>query len=637
MSDDAEDPELDNPVPINPAAQQGPDNAPEGGDELYARPVPNVGDDSSVNERHDDVAGWAFDQATQEALDRVIGARRDIRRFRADPVDDALVRRVLEAGHGGPSVGHSQPWRFIVVKDRRTRERAAVMSDRERMRQSRELTPERSQRLLDLQLEGIREAPLGIVVACDRRTPAAGVLGRNTFHDADMWSCAAAIENMWLTARALGLGMGWVTLMQPAELAGLLNLPAGVTTLGWLCLGWPNERPPYPGLERRAWSHRLPLDEVMMTDRWPVDGPEPPVSALPESAPVDAVETLVTTTIPDDRESPLWSNVQAPSSLAVVAARDKGEKLLTPPGSLGKLDQALDRLVAAAGDQVAGGTLVMVATDHPLNVHKISAFDQSVSRQVLEAAQAERALGVVTARTAGLDVMLVDAGVEGGPVDGCELALPQDERGDLVNSAAMSMADVRRLVARGRELGAKAAERGVVCLGEIGIGNTTIASALACVFTGISPEQAAGIGAGADASMVEHKAQVLRQIFARVDITELRADPARALAEVGGPEFAVMSGVILGAAEAGSVVVLDGLAGSVPALPVVETNPAVQSYLIAGQVSREFAHSAVLTRLGLEPLVSLRLRAGEGVGACLAAQMLFTGLNIRRQSGRTEE
>ncbi|MFC2641967.1 MAG: 5,6-dimethylbenzimidazole synthase, partial [Propionibacterium acidifaciens] len=198
------------------------DRNDEGPERLWRRPVPLIGDATSSAERDADVAGWAFDDATRAALDRVIGARRDIRRYRPDEVPDELVREVVAAGHAGPSVGQSQPWRFLVVRDRRTRERAALMADRERLRQAAGLTPERSARLLDLQLEGIREAPLGLVVACDRRTPASGVLGRNTFHDADLWSCAAAIENMWLTARAAGLGMGWVTLMRPAELAGLL-------------------------------------------------------------------------------------------------------------------------------------------------------------------------------------------------------------------------------------------------------------------------------------------------------------------------------------------------------------------------------------------------------------------------------
>lgn len=601
---------------------------------IWRRPVPLIGDATSSAERDDDITGWAFDDATRAALDRVIGARRDIRRYRPDDVADELVRAVIGAGHGGPSVGQSQPWRFLVVRDRRTRERAALMADRERLRQAAGLTPDRRSRLLDLQLEGIREAPLGLVVACDRRTPASGVLGRNTFHDADLWSCAAATENMWLTARAAGLGMGWVTLMRPAELAGLLHLPAGVETLGWLCLGWPDERPPLPGLERRAWSHKLPLDEVIMADRWPENAPRPPVSGLPGAAP--SPETAPPAPVPEpDPSSPLWSELAAPDQRRVVAARDRADDLLTPPGSLGRLDQALDRTVAVTGEEVTAGTLVLVAADHPIVEHGVSAFDQSVTREVMDAAAAGRAVGVVTAVAAGLDTILVDAGVAGEPLADVEQLRPAGPRGDLVNTPAMTGGDTARLIAAGRELGRRAAAGGLVALGEIGVANTTVASALASALTGISPERAVGIGAGSDAAMLDHKAEVLRAVFRRVDPQALRTDPARTLAEVGGPEFAVLAGVTIGAAEAGAIVVLDGLATSVAALAAVEVTPAVQPYLVAGQVSREFAHRAVLTELGLEPLLDLRLRAGEGVGASLAAQSLLTGLAVRRGAGRT--
>src|SRR4029077_648831 len=149
------------------------------------------------------------------------------------------------------------PWRFVIVMDPEIRDRAAVLADRERMRQAEQLEPAASRRLRDLQLEGIREAPLGVVVCCDRRVPAAGVLGRATFPDTDLWSSACAIQNLWLAARAAGLGLGWVTLFPPQELADLIGLPEGVVTLGWLCLGWPDERPHAPGLERAGWSRRL--------------------------------------------------------------------------------------------------------------------------------------------------------------------------------------------------------------------------------------------------------------------------------------------------------------------------------------------------------------------------------------------
>ncbi|MEO6899154.1 MAG: 5,6-dimethylbenzimidazole synthase, partial [Mycobacteriaceae bacterium] len=220
----------------------------------WPRPTPLVGDASSAAERAATPAGWAFPAAVRDGLRAVVDARRDVRRYRPDPVPEPVLTRVLAAAHAAPSVGHSQPWRFLVVDDVETRERAAVMADRERLREAAGMDPERARRLLDLQLEGIREAPLGVVVCCDRRAPAAGVLGRASFPDADVWSCACAIENLWLAARAEGLGVGWVTLFRPADLAGLLGLPDGVETLGWLCLGWPDERPPAPGLERAGWS-----------------------------------------------------------------------------------------------------------------------------------------------------------------------------------------------------------------------------------------------------------------------------------------------------------------------------------------------------------------------------------------------
>ncbi len=126
---------------------------------------------------------------------------------------------------------------------------------------------------------------MGVVVCCDRRAVPAAVLGRATFPDADMWSCACAIENLWLAARAEGLGLGWVTLFPPDELASLVGLPAGVETLGWLCLGWPDELPPNPGLERAGWSRRAPLDTVVLHERWDAGSKPPAASHAARSRP----------------------------------------------------------------------------------------------------------------------------------------------------------------------------------------------------------------------------------------------------------------------------------------------------------------------------------------------------------------
>jgi len=125
----------------------------------------------------------------RDALHAVIDARRDIRRYRPDPVPDDVLERVLRAAHAAPSVGHSQPWRLVVVRDPAIRDHAAVLTDRERLRQASQLDADAGRRLLDLQLEGISDTPLGVVVLCDRRAPAAGVLGRATFPTA---ACGAA-------------------------------------------------------------------------------------------------------------------------------------------------------------------------------------------------------------------------------------------------------------------------------------------------------------------------------------------------------------------------------------------------------------------------------------------------------------
>ena len=559
--------------------------------------MPLIGDSTSARQRAADVEGWAFPKAAREAFYEVLGARRDVRRYRPDPVDPELVRRVLLAAHTAPSVGHSQPWRFIVVSDPATKDRAARMADEQRLRQARQMQPDAARRLLDLQLEGIREAPIGVVVACDRRTAAPGVLGRATFPDADMWSCACAIQNLWLAARAEGLGVGWVTLFEQTELETLIGAPEGVATLGWLCLGWPDERPPAPGLERAGWSRRQPVDDVIFAERWSEATPAPP------------------------------SHLRAPASAAVVRARDDADALLTPPGSLGVLDRYVDRIEAAmqgSRRQTAPtGQLLLVAGRHPVTSYGVSAYHESVTEDVLAASKVGESAGAVAAAAAGLAFKVVDAGMS---------------TGDLVTSDALSADQVANLIERGRSLGAAVGSQHVLqALGEVGIGNTTVAATLAAVLLNLPASEVVGLGGGADTNMLRRKAEVVESALARVraERGSARLLPEEALAALGGPELCVLAGAVLGAASTGVVSVLDGLATSVAALVAVRIEPGAAAYLVAGQLSRERAHAAVLEHLGLEPLLDLRLRAGEGVGASLACAMLISGVTLRRGIGRT--
>lgn len=577
--------------------------------QAWPRPVLRIGDTSSALERAGDPTGWAMPPAVRDALYEVVSARRDIRRFRPDPVPEQTLDRVLSAAHAAPSVGHSQPWRFLVVRDGAIRDAAAVLTDRERLRQAALLEPDAGRHLLDLQLEGVREAPMGVVVCCDRRSAAGGVLGRATFPDADLWSCAAAIENLWLAARAEGLGVGWVTLFRPEDLGTLLGLPDGVVSMGWLCIGWPDERPPAPGLERAAWSRRLPLADVVLTDGWPAGGASPP---------------------------PPRSRLRAPGPHAVVDAHDEADRLLAPPSSLGVLDRAVDRVVALGRAQLRGGVLVMAGADHPVAAHRVSAYDPGVTRDVLSAAVAGVALGAIAARGAGLGLIVVDAGVNGAPVPGATALRPRRARGDLISAPAMTTADAESLVEAGCGLGRALGTAGLVALGEVGIANTTVAAALTCWLLDADVEGVTGRGTGIDASTLADKRAIVTGAVHRVHGAHGAHchDPMTGMAELGGPELAVLTGVTLGAAQSGAVVVLDGLAVSIAAAVAVSIEPSVQHCLVAGQRSRERGHALVLEYLGCEPLLDLRIRAGEGAGACLAAGLLLDGLRIRRETAR---
>jgi nicotinate-nucleotide--dimethylbenzimidazole phosphoribosyltransferase len=593
----------------------------------WPRPRPLVGDTTSSAERAGDPMIWALPPTTRAALAEVIAARRDVRRFRPDPVGDDVVNDILAAGHAAPSVGHSQPWRFVVVRDPRLRASAAVMADRARLAQARQLDPDSARHLRSLQLEGIREAPLGVVVCCDRRVRPAGVLGRATFPDADLWSCACAIENIWLTARAHGLGLGWVTLFDPSELDALLGLPEGVVTLGWLCLGWPDERPPAPGLERLGWSQRLPLTEVVLRDGWPGAG------TAGAGAPGAGAPGIEAPSAPRDRAA-------AAVGGARVLARDREDRLLAAPGSLGLLGDTLLR-VESVGAPDTTGALVIAGADHPVVGLRVSAFPRSTTRLVARALAAGEGQGAAMARAAGLNLCLADCGIDGDHIPGWRDVRPPGARGDLATADALDRDAVVWLLAEGHRVGHELAAVGPVALGEVGIGNTTVAAALAAALLAVPAEQVVGRGVGADTAMVARKQDVVRRALARMGG---RLPPAGQLSQggvedllggIGGPEQAFLTGVCNGVADTGGLVVLDGLLTSVSALVAVRHRPEVQAHLVAGQVSAEPAHRRVLDALGLEPLLDLRLRAGEGVGAVLALSLIAQAKRARRMTAAT--
>ena len=197
-----------------------------------------------------------------------IHGRRDIRRFRPDPVPDEVLVRILEAAHRAGSVGFMQPWNFLVIRSPEVR-RSGLRGLRSRERRAAEHYSGTRRSIYDsLKLQGILDAPLNLAVTCDRGRGGAHVLGRNTIIDTDVYSTCCAIQNLWLAARAEGVGVGWVSILDPDTIKGLLNIPEPVLLVGYLCVGYPIEFDDRPLLEKVGWADRLPLRELVFEDSW---------------------------------------------------------------------------------------------------------------------------------------------------------------------------------------------------------------------------------------------------------------------------------------------------------------------------------------------------------------------------------
>jgi 5,6-dimethylbenzimidazole synthase len=208
-----------------------------------------------------------FSQSETDAVYRAIFSRRDIRRFHPAPVADATLRRLLEAAHHGPSVGFMQPWNFIVVRDAAIKSQVKALFDRERQSAACFYDEPQRSKYLSLKLEGIMEAPINLCVTCDP-TRGGVVLGRNSQPETDAYSTCCAIENLWLAARAEGIGVGWVSILKTAQLREILGIPPHVLAVAYLCIGYPEAFPDEPMLQTERWRSRLPLDAVVSFDRW---------------------------------------------------------------------------------------------------------------------------------------------------------------------------------------------------------------------------------------------------------------------------------------------------------------------------------------------------------------------------------
>jgi nicotinate-nucleotide--dimethylbenzimidazole phosphoribosyltransferase len=582
-----------------------------------------------------------FDDAERRAVYRAIEERRDVRSYRPDPIPDDVLWRILEAAHHAPSVGFMQPWSFVLLRDPALRRRVYAHFSEVNARAAEVFTDDAKRTYQALKLQGILDAPLNLLVTCDPTRAGEHVLGRITMPETAQYSTCLAVQNLWLAARAEGLGVGWMSIMEPRVVRGLLGMPDHVLPIAYLTLGYPVLFAEKPMLSEVGWRTRLPLGELVFEDRWgelaapaAISGADAPAAIGGSKAtPTAALQPSAATTeqggganaIGPAAVTPPQPSAATTEPMVSAQALARNRELIKPAGSLGMLEELvlqICNLQNTAYPRCSAAHLVLFAGDHGVTAEGVSAYKPETTLKMVYSYLSEGAVVNAFARVNGVTVHVVDVGVdhEFGPARG--LIHKKVRRGtrNLAREAAMTNTECAAAIAAGAEVVASLDELDVLAVGEMGIGNTTSAAALIAALLNLLPEQITGRGTGIDGTRLQHKQEVIACALALHGTGD--RDPTNALARLGGLEVAALVGAIEAACERGALVLLDGMITAAAALVAARRNPRVLAHLVAAHESIEPAHPLVLAELGLRPLLRLGMSLGEGSGAVLAVGLL---------------
>lgn len=335
------------------------------------------------------------------------------------------------------------------------------------------------------------------------------------------------------------------------------------------------------------------------------------------------------------------SRIEAPDAAVAAQTQRAFDDKTKPRGSLGRLEELACRVAAIRRHPISGpepAAVVVVAGDHGIAEEGVSAYPQEVTRQMLANFSAGGAAICVLARAVGARLVVVDAGVAGVFEEGSVL----DRRlgpgtANATRGPAMTREQALRALDSGIELAEELAADGVglIALGDMGIGNTAISSAVTAALLGCDPVAVVGRGTGVDDEGLQIKLAAVRRALQANAIDP--EDPVGVLAAVGGFELGVLAGLALGAAASGVPVMLDGFVVGAAALLAARIAPASTAAMIASHLSPEPGHAIVLGELGLSPLLDLRMRLGEGSGAALGLQLVNTALLLLRDMSTFED
>lgn len=556
----------------------------------------------------------------QEAIDK----RRDTRHFLPDEVPEHILNAGLEAAHKAPSVGLTEATRFYIIRKNELRQKVYELFIKKRQHTFTEIgDDEKLNKYKQLKLEGILEAPLGLIITTDfsvLKDFAIGVTGTASTLE---WSSVCALQNLWLSLTENGYSLGWVSIIDYNGLSGLLDLPPYEKALGYFCIGKPaTDYDRQPMLQQQNWKQKNSGPVIKEIAAFYL------LSSMPIEIIKDKTASIPTTDLKD----------------AIQFAIDNKTK---PKGSLGLLEQVACR-VALIQNTISPGIInphiIVFAADHGIaKTGLVNPYPQEVTAQMVTNFLDGGAAINVFCKQNNIKIKIIDAGV-------CTYWQNKDRYKELINAKvgygtknymeedAMTDREAICAIEKGKEILLQVLTTGcnTIGFGEMGIGNTSSAALIMSSILKLPVAECAGKGTGANSEQLKIKTAILEKVFQLHQLHTLSDNPIELLRRIGGFEIAMMAGAYLEAAKQKMIIVVDGFIATAALLIAYKMNDTVLMNCIFAHTSGEQGHEKMLHYLDARPLLNLEMRLGEGTGAAIAIPLIQSAVNFLNEMASFE-
>lgn len=548
-------------------------------------------------------------------LDDILKSRRDTRHFKSDEVPDSVMEKALQAGHWAPSVGLTDATRYYTITSpelKKAIKNLFLEYDEKAAGQTDSLI--QKEQYKTLKLEAIEEAPLGLIICYDRSVLNNFTIGTVGSNEAIKFSAVCAAQNIWLSLTEQGYSMGWVSILNYYQFKKITGLPEHIEPLGYFCVGKPaTDYDNQPMLQQMQWKQKA----------------EKPV-----------VHKI--TSIYKEEEQMQFSGdiAHKESNVLKTGLQHKIDNKTKPIGALGTLEdlaKQIGMVFQSLSPEICRPNIVVFAADHGIAAHGVSAYPQDVTRQMVANFLEGGAAINVFCKQNNIKLAIVNAGVNYDFPPNAKLIEASIDKGtrSFLHGPAMTMSQMELCFEKGSTIVARIAKKGSNCIGfgEMGIGNTSTASVLMSIITGISIEECVGKGTGVDDDKLKFKTSILKKAVRSYAGDD---DLDQKLAYFGGFEILQMAGGMLEAYKNSMLILVDGFICSVAFLIAFQKNPKIIQNAVFSHQSAEQAHSKLLHFMNAKAVLQLDLRLGEGTGCAIVMPLLQSAVAFLNQMASFE-